>query len=393
MWNSLKKTNQKKKKKYKAIEKKNQKFSEYTTQKYQSLRTKIKKRKQEIEKELKSLDDKWIKIKNSLSRGLIREKLKNRKKWNELIEEYEYIKSGNSINDFKESIMPYMEAYERESHVRSMEKIKGTGTTICIDPNKKPTDGNTIHIDKSNDSEVFKNYLEEKENQAPEIKIMSHEICEDCDSYMATDTRSSILICPECGYIKSYIDATSSHMAYGEEVEFTSFAYLKYNHFNEQLMFAQAKESTEVPPEILQKVMEWLYTNRISLKNITLDKTLKGLKELGLRSYYKQNTQIWCKITGNPPLRMAPEHEEQLRLMFKAVNRLWPKYKPPGRKNFLSYKYCLYKFNELLGYVDFLPYFKLLKGDKKLAKQDEILEKIFRDSELNWDFTPSKNIR
>jgi hypothetical protein len=76
--------------------------------------------------------------------------------------------------------------------------------------------------------------------------------------------------------------------------------------------------------------------------------------------------------------------------MFKAVNRLWAKYKPEERKNFLSYNYCLYKFCELLG----LPHkslFKLLKGDKKLEKQDEIFKKICEDSELDWEFIPSKN--
>jgi hypothetical protein len=158
------------------------------------------------------------------------------------------------------------------------------------------------------------------------------------------------------------------------------------------MTYAQAKESTQIPDEVVTQVMEWLFTNRVkNVTKVTLEMTYNAMKELKLRNYYKQNTQLWCRITGSPPLRMSPTHEEQLRVMFKAINRLWPKYKPKDRKNFLSYNYCLYKFNELLGYDSFLPYFKLLKGDKKLDKQDEIFQKMCEDPELRWQFIKSRS--
>ena len=198
-------------------------------------------------------------------------------------------------------------------------------------------------------------------------------------------------MCPYCANCKPYLNATSNHMAYGDEVAFTSFAYLRLNHFNERLTYSQAKETNQIPMEIIDKVMKWLYNNNYrDIKDITLDVTYEAMKSLKLRSYYKQNTQLWCRITGQPPLRMTPEYEERLRRMFKSVQDLWSVYKPNDRKNFLSYNYCLYKFNELLGHDEFFSYFKLLKGPKKLQRQDEIFKQICQDPSLNWEFIPSQ---
>jgi hypothetical protein len=73
--------------------------------------------------------------------------------------------------------------------------------------------------------------------------------------------------------------------------------------------------------------------------------------------------------------------------MFIAVQPAFEKHCPKDRKNFLSYSYCLYKFFELLGYEQFLETFTLLKGRDKLARQDEIFQKICE--ELDWQFIPS----
>lgn len=366
-------------------------FDEYITTRYKDIVSEMKTEREKTLNDLEKLKKEWERIKDSKSRGHIRRKLQNQKERAKLEEKLNDIENGNRLEEFKQSIQPYAEAFERENQLTEVQKIRGTGSTLCIDTDKKLKTMQHISVHKGGDSVVFRDYLEEIENAPPEVKVMPHEICEECDDVMILESRNSILLCPYCGYRKSYIDATSSHMAYGEEVEFTSFAYLRLNHFNERLTYAQAKESTQIPQEVVDQVMELLFEQRIMDKDmITLDMTYDAMKRLKLRTYYKQNTQLWCRITGKPPLRMTPEHEERLRLMFKVINRLWPKYRPLDRKNFLSYNYCLYKFNELLGYDDFLPYFKLLKGDKKLAKQDEIFENMCKDPEIDWEFISSR---
>ena len=202
------------------------------------------------------------------------------------------------------------------------------------------------------------------------------------------DLAVALLSCDQCGRSKPYLDATSASTAYGEEVEFSNFSYKRSNHFQEWLNSFQAKETTEIPESVFQRVMEELYRQRISdLNKITRKKVREVLKDLKLRKYYEHVTQITCRLNGKRPPRMTPDQEEQCRLMFMAIQGPFEKNCPPDRKNFLSYSYCLYKFCELMAYDEFLPCFSLLKGRDKLFKQDTIFKKICE--ELKWEFLPS----
>jgi hypothetical protein len=212
--------------------------------------------------------------------------------------------------------------------------------------------------------------------------------CEVCDEPMLMIMGEAVLSCPQCGRSKDYLDATSASTAYGEEVEFSSFSYKRSNHFQEWLNSFQAKETTDIPQRIFDRVMEELYRQRISdPASITTKKIREVLKDLKLRKYYEHVTQITCRLNGKCPPRMTPEQEEQCRLMFMAIQGPFEKHCPADRKNFLSYSYCLYKFCELMAYDEFLPCFALLKGRDKLFKQDSIFKKICE--ELHWEFLPS----
>ena len=205
--------------------------------------------------------------------------------------------------------------------------------------------------------------------------------------YCSEDAR---LYCPQCGSTHVFMDATSSTIAYGDEIEYTSFSYKRINHLNEWLNHFQAKETNPVPNDVLQKIMGHFFENRcIKPDTITYAHVKKAQKSLGLRKYYDQTMQIWCRLTGRKPLRLDPVCEEKIRLMFIQIQKPFDKYCPSTRKNFLSYPYCMYKFCQLLGHYDILPYFSLLKGKDKLQVQEEIFEKICR--ELGWAFVPIPN--
>jgi hypothetical protein len=220
------------------------------------------------------------------------------------------------------------------------------------------------------------------------LYLASGDKCDDCDQMMQMIVSESMLCCPVCGKMTPYLDSTSSSTAYGEEVEFSSFSYKRSNHFQEWLNSFQAKETTDIPQEVYDKVMEELYRQRITdIQKITSKKVREVLKDLKYRKYYEHVTQISCRLTGRMPPRMTSQQEEQCRLMFMAIQGPFEKHCPKDRKNFLSYSYCLYKFCELMGYNEFLPCFSLLKGRDKLFKQDTIFKKICE--ELNWEFVPS----
>lgn len=367
------------------------KFDEYAAKKYIEFTAALDKEKTEWDDTLRALDAEHLSIEPNLSRGLIRRKhqIQNEKKRIQTQVDTQHLK----MEEFQQKMLLYAEAYERELQVGAVDRLRvseGASSLLPRDDGKGGDKqagggGNITH------SNVMKDFMHEVENIPLDVKVMPNEICDECDDIMVLESRSSTLVC-SCGNWKYYLDATSSHMAYGEEVEFTAFAYLRMNHFNERLTYSQAKESTRIALEDIQKVMDRLIERRISdTDKITMEMTYAIAKELKMRHVYKQNTQLWCRITGKPPLRMSPEQEEQLRSMFRAVNRLWLRYKPEERKNFLSYNYIIFKFCQLLGMDKFCGLYKLLKGDKKLEKQDEIFKKICEDPELQWEFIPSRH--
>ena len=364
----------------------NVKFDEYVARKYQEYQSAHEKERVDLEATLDHLQKELDIIQDSPSRGLIRRKNQIQREQKRVQTKLDENRRGVKLTDFKKKILPYAEAYERENQIHAVERLRETTQPPSLLPQE---DAKT---DKTTSSGVMKDFMHDMENIPLEVKPMPNEICEECDDIMILESRSSTLVCPCCGFWKYYLDATSSHMAYGEEVEFTAFAYLRMNHYNERLTYSQAKESTRISIEDIQKVMDRLIERRITdVDKITMEMTYAIAKELKMRHVYKQNTQLWSRITGKQPKRMTPEQEEQLRSMFRAVNRLWPKYKPDERKNFLSYNYLLYKFCQLLGMDQFCSLYKLLKGDKKLEKQDEIFKQICEDPELQWEFIPSRH--
>jgi hypothetical protein len=93
------------------------------------------------------------------------------------------------------------------------------------------------------------------------------------------------------------------------------------------------------------------------------------------------------KICGTSPPNISRELENKLINMFEEMKIPYDLYKPKGRKNFLSYAYCLHKLCQLLGQDHLLKYFPLLKNREKLYQQDVVFEKICKH--LGWKFIPS----
>ncbi len=161
-----------------------------------------------------------------------------------------------------------------------------------------------------------------------------------------------------------------------------------YRICNEWLSQFQAKESTDIPDEVYDKLMLEIKKERISdMKKITHKKIRSYLKKLKLNKYYEHIPHIVNRLNGVPPPKISKEVEEKLRSMFKEIQEPFIKVCPKSRKNFLSYSYVLHKFVELLGMYELKQYFPLLKSKEKLYQQDILWKKI---ATLNgWQFNPS----
>ena len=212
--------------------------------------------------------------------------------------------------------------------------------------------------------------------------------CIKCSIELFLNHNSGQLTCPNCGYIENIIVDSDKPSFKEPPKEMTSFCYKRINHLNEFLAQFQAKETTDIPETVYNDIITEIKKERIkNMSLITSDKMRIILKKIKKNDYYEHIPYIINQLNGLPPPVIAPEIEEIIRGMFKAIQIPFEKYCPVERKNFLSYNYVMYKFFELLELDEYLDCFQLLKSRTKLHQQDQIWKNICKD--LNWEYINS----
>jgi hypothetical protein len=236
---------------------------------------------------------------------------------------------------------------------------------------------------------LYNEFMNIVENKGLDIEKEEYTyMCKVCNIPKVLAQVESSMICPICGESETYFDTGINNLSYEQEINSegnVTFSYKRINHFNEWLAQFQAKESIDIPGEILTKLRSEFH--KIKTKNITditKAKVKQFLKKLKYSKYYEHVAHITNLLTGIKPPNMKPDQEEKLRNMFRDIQIPFEKHKPANRSNFLSYSYCLYKFCELLGYDDLLCNFPLLKSREKLHQQDVIWCKICKT--LGWQY-------
>ena len=249
---------------------------------------------------------------------------------------------------------------------------------------------NSSSINVSEKGNLLDDYLNIIDNSydSKKNKIIDDSVCDKCNSKLNTNYIEGISICSKCGeQFNILIDSDKPN--YKEpNYESNYFAYKRINHFNEWLSQFQAKESTDISSEVIEKILFELKKERIfNVANISNSKIRDILKKLKLNKFYEHIPYIINKINGKPPPTITKQIEEKLRYMFKEIQTPFEKHCPKNRKNFLSYSYVLHKFVQLLELDDFLPCFMLLKSREKLHQQDQIWKQIC--GYLKWQYIPS----
>jgi hypothetical protein len=213
-------------------------------------------------------------------------------------------------------------------------------------------------------------------------------VCDRCDNEMTFSANEALFYCENCGH-QEFVLIDSDKPSYKDPPrEVTYYAYKRINHFNELLAQFQAKESTEIPDEVFQSIIEELRKERVTnTENVKPAKIREILKKLKYQHYYEHITYILNRINGKTAPVMTREVEEKLRFMFKEIQSSFIKHCPKNRSNFLSYHYVIYKFCELLELDEYLPCFPLLKNRDKLYNQDKIWQMICADH--GWQFIRS----
>jgi hypothetical protein len=219
--------------------------------------------------------------------------------------------------------------------------------------------------------------------------ILPKDICRYCNQgELIPIEHEGVLVCKnnECGKNVRYLVENEKPSYKEPPKEVCFYAYKRINHFREILAQFQAKETTQIHPDVLENIEQQIKKERISLNEITTQKAKEILKKLGYNKYYEHIPFIKDKLGIKPPI-MSPELEETLCNLFMDIQGPYAKYCPDDRVNFLNYYYTVYKLCELLNQDKFLPFFPLLKDKEKMIEQDEIWKKICE--ELDWEFIPT----
>jgi hypothetical protein len=214
-------------------------------------------------------------------------------------------------------------------------------------------------------------------------------VCRSChNGELIAIEHEGILVCNNAACSKQFkYFAENEKPSYKEPPQEVCFyAYKRINHFREILAQFQAKESTQIPPDILSNILAQIRKERIDVADISNKKVKEILKKFGYNKYYEHIPYIKDKLGIKPPV-MSSELEEKLCSLFMEIQRPYAKFCPPDRVNFLNYYYTIYKLCELLDETQFLQFFPMLKDREKRIEQDEIWKKIC--GELNWEFIPT----
>ena len=248
---------------------------------------------------------------------------------------------------------------------------------------KEPNEINTCLQSENN---IVQKYLSNIDDIFLDVNsfICQTDICQICyKGELIPLEDEGIMVCNNCSKTIQYLIENEKPSYKEPPKEVCFYAYKRINHFKEILAQFQGKETTQIPPDVIENIKLQIKKERIEIATISNIKTKEVLKKLGYNKYYEHIPFIKDKLGIKPPI-MSPELEETLCNLFIELQSPYSKYCPDDRVNFLNYYYTAYKLCELLGEEKYLDFFPMLKDKEKRIEQDVIWKKICE--ELDWEF-------
>jgi len=202
-------------------------------------------------------------------------------------------------------------------------------------------------------------------------------LCQKCHAPMST-TRFEML-CTSCGNTVPRVKRADMNMKELESVQETAPSYKRNNHLHEWITRVQARERKVVPMAVKQAVLQSFEKWGFDRYNPKQSLVRRFLRDAGYQRYFEHIPQIMHWLSGKKQIVFDDDTVCKIKKVFNAIQGPFEKHKPPGRKNFLSYGYILYKVCELLELDDLLHAFRLLKSRTNLMKADKVWRGICND--------------
>ena len=257
---------------------------------------------------------------------------------------------------------------------------------------KTPESSDPTNDKYSQSKKAYQNYWRNVNNEISNISefLIPSDVCEICHrGELIPQDEEGILICnnPNCGKFITYIIDSSKPTNKEPPNEVSYTAYIRLNHFKEILSQFQAKETTQIPDEVIEAIRARIKKERIKdMSLINYDKMRDILRKLGFNKYF-EHIQYINSIFGIKPPIMNEELHETLCVLFIEIQKPWAVHCPANRTNFFNYTYTLHQLCVLLDQTQYLPYIPMMKDREKQLEQDMIWKKVCQD--LDWVFFPS----
>ena len=217
---------------------------------------------------------------------------------------------------------------------------------------------------------------------------VSVDLCNRCGvGELIPQDEEGILICNNnsCSVYVQYIVDNEKPTYKEPPNEVTYNAYVRLNHFKEILSQFQAKETTQIPVDVMDKIKKRIKKERIKdfVTEINYEKMREILKKLGFNRYF-EHIQYINSILGIKPPMMSDELQDTLCILFIEIQEPWAIHCPAYRTNFFNCTYTLYQLCVLLDQTQYLPYIPMMKDREKQLEQDMVWKKVCET--LDWEF-------
>ena len=299
------------------------------------------------------------------------------------------LKKKEYLLDNSKLIFEYFENKKNISIGNNTSNVSGKSQLVNSFFKIKEDNEDNDNEDYNKSNNIVQKYLRNIDDNFLDVNsyVYQTDICKFCNKgELIPIEDEGILICSACSKNTPYLIENDKPSYKEPPKEICFYAYKRINHFKEILAQFQGKETTQIPPEVIENIKLQIKKERINLEQITKNKTKEILKKLGYNKYYEHIPFIKDKLGIKPPV-MSPELEETLCNLFVEIQSPYSKCCPDNRVNFLNYYYTAYKLCELLGELEYLKEFPMLKDREKRIEQDTIWKKIC--DELDWEFIPT----
>uniref|UniRef100_A0A6C0EUJ2 Poxvirus late transcription factor VLTF3-like protein n=1 Tax=viral metagenome TaxID=1070528 RepID=A0A6C0EUJ2_9ZZZZ len=300
-------------------------------------------------------------------------------------------KKKQYLLDNSKHIFEYFEEKKKVSSGDNNQNVNVLNSFFKI--NAKTEKSANVNSDKySQSKKSYQNYWKNVNNELLNIYdfVVPSDVCEIChQGELIPQDEEGILICnnQNCGKFITYIVDSSKPTNKEPPNEVSYTAYIRLNHFKEILSQFQAKETTQIPDEVIDAIRNRIKKERITdITLINYDKMRDILRKLGLNKYFEHIQYINSQFGIKPPI-MNEELHETLCVLFIEIQKPWAVHCPANRTNFFNYTYTLYQLCVLLDQTQYLPYIPMMKDREKQLEQDMIWKKVCND--LDWEFFPT----